>query len=307
MKYQPNQHARALVTSRSYMLGMVVPDLMHSYFAEILRGIETVARLAHLQILVCNTYEDAANEIAEVEALRRHTDGLIVASALPPDQTQPYRKLLKDGLKLALIDRKLHGLRCPAVTTDNALVGELATEHLISLGHRRIGHLGGASASVAGERLEGYRQALAKHKLRYDPSLVRECGFLEDQGYAAMRAWIATGNFPKAIFAVNDPAAIGAMQALAEARLRIGRDVAIVGAGNIHYGDILSVPLTTIGWSTTEMGRRAARLLIDLIEGEASPQASPSVILTPHLVVRSSSGVTVKGRKVAQSKARDFR
>jgi LacI family transcriptional regulator len=307
MKYQPNQYARALATSRSNLLGMVVPDLMHSYFAEILRGVETVARPANLQILVCNTYEDAAKEIAEVEALWQRTDGLIVASALPPEQAQPYRKLLKDGLKLALVDRKLDALRCPTVTADNVLVGQMATEHLISLGHRRIGHLGGASASVAKERLEGYRQALAKHKLRDEPGLVRECGFLEDQGYEAMRAWIAEGNFPEAIFAANDPAAIGAIQALTEAHLRVGRDVAIVGAGNIHYGDMLSVPLTTIGWSTTEMGEQAARLLLGLIEGEAAPQTAQSVTLAPQLIVRSSSGGATKSRKVAHPRAQTFR
>src|SRR5215813_15453850 len=167
LRYQPNQHARALITNRSYLLGMVVPDLMHSYFAEILRGIELVARPAELQILVCNTYEDAGKEIAEVEALRQRTDGMIVASALSPEQGQAYRKLIKDGLKLVLVDRLLENLGCPTVSADDVQVGMVATEHLIDLGYRRIGHLRGAFASVAGERFEGYKQALAKHKLRF--------------------------------------------------------------------------------------------------------------------------------------------
>src|SRR5262249_26054376 len=159
--------------------------------------IELVSRPAELQILVCNTYEDAGKEIAEVEALRQRTDGMIVASALSPEQGQAYRKLIKDGMKLVLVDRLLENLRCPAVTTDNTMVGMIATEHLIGLGYRRIGHLRGASASVAKERFDGYKQALAKHKMRFDPSLVRECGFLEDQAYDAMRAWIAEGDLPE--------------------------------------------------------------------------------------------------------------
>ena len=304
MKYQPNQHARALATNRSYLLGMIVPDLMHSYFAEILRGIESVARPAGLRILVCNTYEDAGNEIGEVEALRQRTDGVIIASALPPEQTQAYRKMIKDGLKLVMVDRRLDNLRCPAVATDNVQVGRLATEHLISLGHLRIGHLRGAAVSAARERLAGYEQALARHKLKYDPSLVRECGFIEDQGYEAMRAWIAEGSVPEAIFAANDPAAIGAMHALAEAGLRAGRDVAVVGAGNIHYGDMLGVPLTTVAWSTTEMGQQAAQLLIGMIEGESTPNSAQSVVIAPQLIVRSSSGVAVKGKKAAAARAR---
>jgi len=134
LKYQPNQHARALVTNRSYLLGMIVPDLIHSYYAEILRGIESVVRSAGYQILIGNTDEDAAKEITEVEALRHRTDGLIIASALPPDKTREYRKMLRDGLKLVLIDRQLKNLSCPAVTTNNVQVGRLATEHLISMG-----------------------------------------------------------------------------------------------------------------------------------------------------------------------------
>jgi len=304
LKYQPNQYARALITNRSHLLGMVAPDLMHSYFAEILRGIETVARAANLRILVCNTYEDADNEIAEVEALRQRTDGLIVASSLSPEQGQAYRKLIKDGLKLVLVDRLLENLRCPSVCTDNTMVGLIATEHLINLGYRRIGHLRGASASVAGERLEGYKQALAKHKLRFDKTLVRECGFIEDQGYEAMREWIAAGDLPEAIFAVNDPAAIGAMHALTEAGFRVGRDIAVVGAGNIHYGDMLNVPLTTVAWSTAEMGQRAARLLIEMIEGDASSRTPQNVIIPPQLVERRSSVADSKGMKATTARAR---
>jgi len=303
MKYQPNQHARALATNRSYLLGMVVPDLMHSYFAEIMRGVESVARAAGFQILICNTDEDAVKEIGEVEALRQRTDGLIIASALAPEQAQAYRKLLKDGLKLVLIDRQLENLPCPAVVTDNVEVGRLATEHLISLGHRRIGHLRGPDVMVARERFEGYRQTLAKHKLRCDKSLVRECGFLEDQGYEAMRAWIAEGSVPEAVFAVNDPAAIGAMLALEEAGFSPGRDVAVVGGGNIHYGDMLGVPLTTVAWSTIEMGQQAAWLLIGLIKGGTTAQARQRIILAPELVVRRSSGAGAeRGRPAARAR-----
>jgi LacI family transcriptional regulator len=291
LNYQPNHHARALATNRSYLIGVVVPDLMHSYFAELLRSIESVARPAGFQIVICNTEQDATREIGEVEALLHRTDGLIIASALPPAEAKDYRRMIRGGTKIVLIDRLLEKLRCPAVTVDNLRVGMLATEHLISLGHRRIGHLRGASATVATERFEGYQQALLKHKLRFDASLVRECGFLEREGYEAMRAWIVEGGFPRAIFAANDPAAIGAMQALEEAGLRAGHDVAIVGAGNIHYGDMLRVPLTTISWSRAEMGKSAASTLIEMIKGEGrGAKSAAPIIIEPELIVRQSSG-----------------
>jgi DNA-binding LacI/PurR family transcriptional regulator len=204
---------------------------------------------------------------------------------------------LKEGAKIVLIDRRLDNLNCPAVTTDNVLVGYLATEHLINLGHRRIGHLRGPDVMVGNDRFEGYRRALSKYGLKYDTTLVRECGFLEAQGYEAMRTWIAEGGVPEAIFAANDPAAIGAMSALEEAGWRVGTEIAIVGAGSIHYGEMLRVTLTTVGWSTGEMGQQAARLLIELIEEKASSHVTRPLI-PPKLIVRRSSGTQLAAETV---------
>jgi LacI family transcriptional regulator len=290
MNYRPNQFARALTSKHSYLIGIVVPDLMHSYFAEICRGVESHARPAGYQNLICSTDEEARKELDEIEALWTRTDGLIVASSLATQDAKWYRKLLSEGGKIVLIDRLLNGLRCPAVTTDDVQVGKLATEHLIKLGHRKIGHLRGTSASTSAGRFEGYKQAMSKARLRVDKSLVHDCGFTEADGRAAMNDWIATGNLPAAIFAANDPAAIGAMAALSDAGLDVPRDVAIVGAGNIHYGDMLRVPLTTVSWSTAAMGQAAAKLLLELIEGKHSAAKPQQVTIPPELVIRRSCG-----------------
>src|SRR5437667_8206801 len=105
MNYRPNQFARALTTNRSYLLGVVVPDLMHSYFAEICRGVEGLARPLGYQNLICNTDEDAAKEQREIKALWSRTDGLIVASSAPPEETAFYRRIIKECTKLVFIDR----------------------------------------------------------------------------------------------------------------------------------------------------------------------------------------------------------
>ena len=149
MKYRPNQFARALTTNHSYLIGIVVPDLMHSYFAEICRGVEAHARPVGYQNLICSTDEEARKEMDEIEALLSRTDGLIVASALSTTEAKFYRRLLSEGANIVLIDRLLDGLRCSAVTTDDVQVGILATEHLIKLGHRKIGHLRGPNVSTA--------------------------------------------------------------------------------------------------------------------------------------------------------------
>jgi len=288
MKYRPNQFARALMTKQSYLIGIVVPDLMHSYFAEICRGVEAHARPAGYQNLICSTDEEPRKEMDEIEALLSRTDGLIVASALSTGEAKFYKRLISEGAKIVLIDRVIEGLRCSAVTTDDVQVGKLATEHLIKLGHRKIGHLRGPNVSTALKRLHGYREAMSKAKLK---ALVHDCGFTEAHGYAAMQKWIAARDLPPAIFAANDPAAIGAMSALSQARLRIPEDVAIVGGGNIHYGDMLRVPLTTVAWSTSEMGQAAGRLLIVLVEHKRRPKEQ-HIIVEPELVVRESCGAT---------------
>ena len=287
MKYRPNQFARALTTNHSYLIGIVVPDLMHSYFAEICRGVESQARPVGYQNLICSTDEEASKEMDEIEALLSRTDGLIVASALSASEAKFYRRLLSEGANIVLIDRVLDGLRCSAVTTDDVEVGRLATEHLIELGHRKIGHLRGPNVSTSLRRMEGYQQSMTKARLK---SMVHACGYTEADGYAAMKKWIAAGNLPTAIFAANDPAAIGAMAALNEAGLSVPENVAFVGAGNIHHGDMLRVPLTTISWSTAAMGQEAAGLLLELIAGKKNNRRHRTITLPPKLVIRRSSG-----------------
>jgi LacI family transcriptional regulator len=302
MNYQPNQHARALATNRSHLIGLIVPDLMNLYFAEVTRAIESITRPAGFQLLICSSDEDTSRELDEVETLLQRTDGLIISSVFPPTETKAYRKMIKDGAKMVLVDRTMK-LACPAVATDNVQVGRLATEHLIRIGHRRIGHLRGDGSSVSAERFEGYKQALARRKLRFDKALVRECGLLESEGYEAMRAWLAESDVPEAIFCVNDPAAIGAMQALEEVGLRAGKDVALVGAGNIHYGAMLRVPLTTISWSRRDMGQNAASLLIELIEGRSGNAKPHQIILPLELVIRDSCGARAKATSGVRSAA----
>ena len=294
LNYQPNHFARALVTNRSFLIGVIVPDLMHSHFAEILHGIAAVARSSNYRIVIGNTEEHVAREVSEADALRVRTDGLIIATCATGSKTGVYKKMIAAGTRIVLIDRTLEGVDCPTVTTDDIEVGLLAAEHLINLGHREIGHLQGTTTSTSKKRLEGYKQALARHNIAYDRSLVRDCGLTESDGYRVMNEWIKDGDLPKAIFAVNDPVAVGAMQALHEAGIRVGKDVAIVGGGNIRYGDMLRVPLTTVSWSRGEMGQSAMRLLIQLIEGKGKETADQKVILPPTLIVRESCGA--KGR-----------
>jgi LacI family transcriptional regulator len=291
--YQPNHQARGLAKRRSFLIGLVVPDLTHSYFANLAKAIEGVSRPAGYELAICTTSEDPEREITEVAALRHRTDGLIIASSLGQSRVGIYRKLTSNGARILFIDRRFERLPSPSVVTDNILVGRIATEHLLNLGYQRIGHLRGTDVRVATDRLAGYRQALRLHKVRDDASLVRDCGLFEGSGYAAMQSWIKDGDVPRAIFAVNDPTAIGALTALHEAGVDVPGEVAVMGAGAIHYGAQLRTPLSTVDWDLEQMGMMAAQMLIELIEsGSVRRGQRRAIVLPPRLVIRDSCGAS---------------
>jgi LacI family transcriptional regulator, galactose operon repressor len=188
------------------------------------------------------------------------------------------------------IDRDDHPkIKCHRVLTDDIEVGRLATSHLIGLGHKAIAHIAAPPLVHAQRREEGYREMMGTHGLKIHPRWVVSGGFLQDQGYEAMQRLLKTAPEVTAVFAVNDPAAIGAMKACWEAGVRVPEDITIVGAGDIAHGDMLRVPLTTVSWSRRDLGSTAAKLILDQLEAHPTGPFE-RVIIPPRLIVRSSCG-----------------
>jgi LacI family transcriptional regulator len=160
---------------------------------------------------------------------------------------------------------------------------------LIEQGRTAVGHILGPPIAHAKRRADGYRSALEAHRFRARADWIVRGGFMEADGYRAMKKLLAARPRVDAVFAANDPAAIGAMKAIWDAGLRIPEDVAVVGAGDIALGDLLRVPLTTVSWSRDQQGKEAGRLLLDQI-GPTPSEKSRSVVIPPHLIVRRSSG-----------------
>jgi LacI family transcriptional regulator len=289
--YRPNAVARSLTTRRTHTLGVVIPDLMHSFFVEIVAGIEPVMSAQGYGLLLCSSGENPAKERSELDMLRaRQVDGIVLASAHASGNTDLLKKLTALGCALVMIDRDDHPrVRCHRVLTDDEAVGRLATSHLASLGRRRIAHIGGPPIVHARRREAGYMAALGKHRITSRPEWVVRAGFMEADGYRAMQQLLALRPPVDAVFAANDPAAIGAMKALWDAGLRVPDDVAVVGAGDIAHGDLLRVPLTTVSWSKEELGRRAAELLLDQI-GPHPDGPFRRVVIPPRVLVRESCG-----------------
>jgi LacI family transcriptional regulator len=177
------------------------------------------------------------------------------------------------------------------VLTDDERVGVLATTHLVELGRKAIAHIGGPNIVHAKRREKGWREALKSKGVKIDPDWFVEGGFMESDGYRATKRLLTVRPRIDAIFAANDPAAIGAMKAIWEAGLKVPDDIAVVGVGDIAHGDLLKVPLTTVSWSRKDQGLNAAELLLNGLDSEEK-DAPRRVIIPPRLVVRESSGGT---------------
>jgi LacI family transcriptional regulator len=290
--YRPNAVARSLTLRRTHTLGVLVADLMHSFFVEIVASIEEYIHPLGYGLLLCNVGEDPARERPQLQMLLdRQVDGVILASVDAQHGDALLSRVIAAGKGLVLIDRDDHpSLDCHRVLTDDHQVGQLATEHLIALGHRRIAHLQGPSALVhAARREQGYRTAMARHGLPVAPEWVVSCGFKEKDGYDAVVRLSETAPDATAVFVASDFAAIGALSAAFANGWRVPEELSIVGAGGIAHMDMLRVPMTTVSWSRREMGISAARLMIEQIEHSPSGPFS-RVIVPPTLIARDSSG-----------------
>jgi LacI family transcriptional regulator len=309
--YRPNAVARSLSLRRSHTLGVVIPDLMHSFFVEVVAGLESVASARGYGLLLCSSTENPRKERSELEMLRsRQVDGIVIASVHGSHNAEMLQQFAASGAALVMIDRDDHpNVQCHRVLTDDERVGRIATEHLLALGHRAIAHIAGPPITHARRREAGYLAALGDAGIHPRSEWVARGGFMDGDGYQAMRALLALDPPIDAVFAANDPAAIGAMQAIWEAGLSVPDDIAVVGAGDIAHGDLLRVPLTTVGWAKEELGRRAAELIFRQL-GEETDDTARSwedltlsrVVIPPYLVTRESCGAKTPSRTGTRAK-----
>ena len=289
LNYQPNWVARSLAARRTFMIGLIVPDLMHSFFAEIAKGVSTTIRPLGYDVVICNSEEDCAVESSEVDRLlARQVDGLILASAQPPSSLAVFERIEARNVPYVLVDRRFTDARAPYVGADDEAIGRLATNHLIERGCRRIAHIAGPPLTTGVGRLKGYRDALAEAGISLpDPYVVHATD--DASGFQAAQRLLALDPRPDAIFGYNDPTAAGAMKAILEAGIAIPGTMKVIGVGNVHYSDLLRVPLSTIDQSSTAIGRQAAEILVKAI-GSKRRRPPRTVVIDPALIVRESTG-----------------
>jgi LacI family transcriptional regulator len=288
LNYQMNWVARSLVTRRTYTIGLLLPDVRHPFFAEIAKAVAETVRPRGYHVLISYFEEDPELEVTEVESLMaRQVDGLIVASAQPPE-SDLFQRIRDRKVPFVLIDRPIADSLASFVGTDNEAIGRIATEHLIKQGCLRIAHLRGPDLGIAAARMAGYRKTLAKHSLSMPAEYIVEARYDDDMGYRAMQRLLSRDPLPDGVFCYNDPVAIGAMRAILDAGLTVGRDIAVMGAGNVHYSDLLAVPLTTIDQNTTDIGTQASEILLQQISSKRKLRPK-TVLIAPKVVVRKST------------------
>jgi LacI family transcriptional regulator len=290
VNYQPNLAARALSTGKTGLVGLIVPDLVHPFFAQVAKGISARFSSRGYSLIIASSEEDPQLERREIDQMiGRRVDAIILASV--ESDLCSLQKLKEHELPFVLLDRKIPGFAANFVGIDDVVAGTLATDHLVSVGCKTIAHIGGSNVSTALERQEGYLASLAKHGLSLTQDYIVKGRGDDDgdrAGYGGMQQLLQLNPRPDGVFCCNDPIAMGAMRAIVEAGLRIPEDIAILGCGNVHYDDFLRVPLSSIDQNAAGLGENAASLALSIVKRKAGP-IPKTVLLPARLVVRRST------------------
>ena len=292
LNYRPNLMARGLASGRSHTVGLIVPDLVHTFFAELAKGLKAGLRSRGYQLILASAEEEPELEREEIDTLlARGVDALVVASC--QTQAAGLRHLLDATVPYVLLDRRLPGFAAHFVGTDDIAAGSLATEHLLSLGRTRIAHIGTEGIISTGiDRLQGYRNALQAAGIVFSPTLLQTISRTEEAGDAAgstaMTELLRAKERPDAVFCYNDLSAVGAIRCLLAAGLRVPQDVAVIGCGNLRLATYLEVPLSSIDQGAADLGEQAAKLTTALL-GDDAPQSLQTVRVQPRVVARAST------------------
>ena len=290
LSYQPSRVARRLRMEASQILGLIISDIANPFFTSVVRGIEDVAYANEYSLFLCNSDEDPAKEELYIQVLLAEKVAGVVIS--PTDEGGiTCKTLVESGIPLVAMDRRLCRLEVDTVLVDNVQGAYEAVSHLVQLGHRRVGLIGGPVHITTGrERQEGYKKALTEHGLGVDQRLIKIGDFKQESGYRKACELLEMNDRPTAIFAANNLMTLGALNAIHEKGLNIPRDVAIVGFDDMPWAPSLDPPLTAVAQPTYELGCTAANLLLQRIADKG--REIVEMKLEPTLIVRDSCGHT---------------
>jgi len=287
--YQPSAIARNLRSKSSSTLGLIIPDTHNPYYAEVIRGIEGIAFENGYTVFICHSGYDDQRELQYVNILRmQRVAGVIWIPAT--SNSEPYYKLVDNGIPTIVLDHFIDIESAPYITTNNFQGGYIATEHLIKLGHKRIGAINRpVELGHSKDRILGYKAALCDFGIPVDESLIVCGGYNIKNGYEALKTFLSLNHPPTAIFAYNDIQAIGAIRAAYQSGIRIPQDLSIVGFDDIPEASFTCPALTTISQAKYDMGRLGSEMILKLINEQDLP-AETKIILDVQFIERESTG-----------------
>lgn len=294
LDYRPNAIALSLRKSRSFTIGVIIPEVVHFFFSTVISGIEEEAYSRGYKVILTQTNEKLTREKSSIDTmLSNQIDGILVSFSKETRDFDHFSNLLDKGFPIVFFDRVPEIQDAITVTVDDYSGAYEATKHLLQQGYSKIVHLAGPpNLLISKERARGYQDALTDHGLNVNPDFMVEC-FKGTDDEAQKITIDILGKFPEkpdAFFAHNDMAAVGAMLACKAAGLRVPDDVGVVGFSNWQFCSMLDPSLTSVSQPGFRMGVKAAEILLDWIEKKLSPEeVTKSVVLDTELLVRKSS------------------
>jgi len=292
--YQPHPAARALVSNRTWTCGLILPRTINSFFTDpyypcLIQGVaQACSKQNYTFSLFLMGDKDDEDRIFSRVSRRGFMDGILFQSDQRGDTL--IDKLADSGIPLVILGRPFQGKKISYVDIDNSESVEIAVDYLFDMGHKRVGTIAGPQNTTVGiDRKNGYQQALLKHGIQIDESLIVEGTFTEESGYLGMEKLLPAK--PDAVFAASDQMALGAMRAIYEVGLDIPKDISIIGYDDFPLVSPARPSLTTLRQPISKFGSEALSMLIDLVENGLNP--SRQVILKSELIIRDSTRNTM--------------
>lgn len=288
--YRPNSVARSLAIAKTSTIGLLLPDSSNSYFAELSSAIENAAFERGFTVLLGNGADDDNREKNYLRTfVDRQVDGIICTSDV---LEQSFNDLSISKVPMVATDKRSDGFNFPSVFVDNKLGAQMATDHLVFHGRKKIACIsGGEEISSANDRVSGWRESLSAAGINPTPSLIERAPFTSEGGNQSIKTLLKRVPDVDAIFVASDLQAVGAIRALVDAGLEVGKDISIVGFDGVQLGNYTTPRLTTVAQPITQIAARAVELLIALIEGNPDTDSPEQVVTLPgELIVRESCG-----------------
>lgn len=291
MNYHPNLNAKNLQNKSSGTIGVIIPEFINGFFPNVIMGIQEVLHKENYWVLIAQSNESMEQERENLRLLEeKMVEGIIISVTNEGGNEDHYKHIMDAGTPIVFFNRVCEDVDAPKVVIDDVKMAEAAVEHLIETGHKRIVHLAGpGNMLITAKRIEGYKNTMQKHGIVIDESSIVPSGIFISDGMTTMERILKESNpLPDALFCFNDPVAIGAMKILKNAGMRIPEEIAIVGFSEDVMATIVEPQLTTVLQPMKEMGRRAAKLMLEQIRQE-KPVPPRTIVLDAQLNIRESS------------------